>query len=42
MKNGWILDGYPQSIEQARMLTEKAGIIPKCVFEIRIPENVVM
>ena len=42
VKNGWVIDGYPQSLNQARLLSENAGIVPKFVFELSIPENVVM
>ncbi|KAH9266081.1 hypothetical protein BASA83_010818 [Batrachochytrium salamandrivorans] len=32
-KNGWVLDGYPRTAEQARALVS-AGIVPKLVFNL--------
>ncbi|ORY47443.1 P-loop containing nucleoside triphosphate hydrolase protein [Rhizoclosmatium globosum] len=35
---GWVLDGYPQTIEQAKAL-EKMGLVPHVVFNLNISEE---
>ncbi|HPU89738.1 MAG TPA: nucleoside monophosphate kinase, partial [Spirochaetota bacterium] len=42
-KNGWLLDGFPRSIEQAKALdeaVEKAGMKLGCVIEIVLPREI--
>ncbi|KAJ3018566.1 UNVERIFIED_CONTAM: adenylate kinase [Siphonaria sp. JEL0065] len=38
LARGWVLDGYPQTIGQAKEL-EKMGLVPHMVFELNISEQ---
>lgn len=40
-ENGWLLDGFPRTGEQARALTE-AGIVPQKVLCLDVPDNVLV
>eukprot|EP00918_Siedleckia_nematoides_P070016 GHVU01152603.1.p1 GENE.GHVU01152603.1~~GHVU01152603.1.p1 ORF type:complete len:303 (+),score=56.65 GHVU01152603.1:3292-4200(+) len=37
VKGGWILDGFPQTVEQAQLMTA-SGIVPNVVFGIEVSE----
>jgi adenylate kinase family enzyme len=38
---GWILDGFPNTIDQANLL-EKANFQPHFIFNITLPESVIV
>jgi len=40
-KNGWLLDGYPRSADQAKAL-EEAGIHPDLFLNLEVPDDVLV
>jgi adenylate kinase family enzyme len=39
-QNGWLLDGFPRNLEQARMLTQE-GLVPDCIIVLDRPDELV-
>jgi len=40
-KNGWLLDGFPRTSEQADALTE-SGIVPDCFLFLSVPDEILV
>lgn len=38
MEKGWILNGFPTTLNQAKLLTEKE-IVPQFIFHLKLPEE---